>query len=137
VIGEQLVREPRLPRAGRIPGGRSYGYDVVPTDEDREQRMINQAEAEIIRRIFREYVDCSCALEIAGRLNRERIAAPRSPVERVYNQRSRKRLNRVTNNRLYIGKIVLQSAAVHQGPSKWAPPSAAEFAVRVAGTGCA
>jgi hypothetical protein len=53
------------------------GYDVVAIGEDRGQRTINQAEAEIIRRIFRDYVDGRSALDIAGRLNRERIAAPR------------------------------------------------------------
>jgi len=43
-------------RAGRIPGGRSYGYDVVTMGEERGRRTINQGEGEIIRRIFREYV---------------------------------------------------------------------------------
>jgi DNA invertase Pin-like site-specific DNA recombinase len=94
-------------RAGRIPGGLSYGYEVVAAGEDRGQRTINQAEAEIIRRVFREYVDGSSALEIAGRLNRERIAAPRG---REWNAStidgSRKRQNGIINNRLYIGKIV-------------------------------
>ena len=57
--------------------------------------------------IYREYVDGSSALEIAGRLNRERIAAPRG---REWNAStingSRKRQNGIINNRLYIGKIV-------------------------------
>jgi hypothetical protein len=94
-------------RAGRIPGGRSYGYDVVANGEDRGQRTINQAEADIVRRIFREYVEGSSALDIAGRLNQEGIAAPRG---RQWNgstiNGSRKRLNGIINNRLYAGKIV-------------------------------
>jgi site-specific DNA recombinase len=94
-------------RAGRIPGGRSYGYDVVGDGEDRGRRTINAAEGEIIRRIFSEYVSGSSALDIAGRLNFERIAAPRG---REWNAStingSRKRLNGIINNRLYIGKIV-------------------------------
>jgi site-specific DNA recombinase len=75
-------------RAGRIPGGLSYGYDVVGDGEDRGRRTINAAEGEIIRRISSEYVNGSSALDIAGRLNLERIAAPRgSRVERLYHQR--------------------------------------------------
>ena len=60
-------------RVGRIPGGKSYGYDVVADGEDRGQRSINPAEAEVIRRIFQEYVDGSSARDIAGRLNADRI----------------------------------------------------------------
>lgn len=94
-------------RAGRIPGGRSYGYDVVADGEDRGRRTINQTEAEIICRIFQEYVDGSSALDIAGRLNTEGVAAPRG---RAWNAStingSRKRLNGIINNRLYTGRIV-------------------------------
>ncbi|KAB2913584.1 MAG: recombinase family protein [Hyphomicrobiaceae bacterium] len=129
-------------RAGRIPGGRSYGYDVATIGEDRGQRTINQAEAEIIRRIFREYVDGNSALEIAGRLNRERIAAPRS---REWNAStingSRKRLNGIINNRLYIGKIVYnrqrfikdpqtgRRQARPNSPSEWLEQDVPELAI--------
>jgi len=41
-------------KAGRIPGGRCYGHDVVQ-DGDRGLREINEAEAAIVRRIFAEY----------------------------------------------------------------------------------
>jgi site-specific DNA recombinase len=46
-------------KAGRIPGGRCYGYDVVREGDERGRRTVNEAEAEIVRRIFREYVDAS------------------------------------------------------------------------------
>ena len=39
-------------KAGRIPGGRSYGYDVVLHGEDRGQRVLNVREAAIVRRIY-------------------------------------------------------------------------------------
>ena len=42
-------------KAGRIPGGKSYGYDIVRTGEERGQRAINAAEAEVVRRAFGEY----------------------------------------------------------------------------------
>ncbi len=61
----QLYREDnahkvRRGKAGRVgqglnAGGLTYGYSSVP--RDRGKRMIVEAEAEIVRRIFREYVD--------------------------------------------------------------------------------
>ena len=94
-------------RVGRIPGGKSYGYDVIADGEDRGQRSINPAEAEVIRRIFEEYVDGSSARDIAGRLNADRIAGPRGgPWNASTINGSRKRLNGVLNNQLYAGKLV-------------------------------
>jgi hypothetical protein len=79
----------------------------VSGGEDRGQRTINQAEAEIIRRIFSECVDGSSALDIAGRLDLEGIVAPRGREWSASTiNGSRKRLNGIINNRLYIGKIV-------------------------------
>src|SRR5688572_12693052 len=61
-------------KAGRIPGGKSYGYDVVRGgDDDRGRRTINEAEAQIVGRIFREYVDGESPIEIATRLNSEKV----------------------------------------------------------------
>lgn len=39
-------------KAGRFPGGKSYGYNLVNQGEDRGQRTINEREAEIVPRIF-------------------------------------------------------------------------------------
>jgi site-specific DNA recombinase len=68
-------------KAGRIPGGRSYGYDVVPSGEDRRQRVINAREAAIVRRIYAEYADdrgcplssCHCRCRSAS-ITRENAA---------------------------------------------------------------
>src|ERR671925_12270 len=74
-IGDSI---PSLPtRAGRIPGGRCYGYDVVTDGLDRGRRVVNEAEAQIVRRIFAEYVAGRSPLAIAGRLNREGVPGPR------------------------------------------------------------
>src|SRR5215469_11605068 len=62
-------------REGRNPGGRAYGYRPVPGRPG--QLEIHQAEAETVRRIFRDYVGGLPARAIAGALNRERIAPPR------------------------------------------------------------
>src|SRR4029453_19560255 len=63
-------------KAGRIPGGRCYGYDVVRDGEDRGRRKIYSEEAAIVRRIFAEYVDGRSPFAIVKELNREGIPAP-------------------------------------------------------------
>jgi site-specific DNA recombinase len=93
-------------KAGRIPGGKSYGYDVV-RGEERGQRTINSAEAEIIRRIFKEYVGGKGPLAIVRELNREHVPGPSGG---KWNSSallgSAKRRNGILNNELYRGTIV-------------------------------
>lgn len=94
-------------KAGRIPGGKSYGYDVVGDTEDRGKRTINEPEAEIIRRIFREYAAGKGPMAIVKGLNGE---GQPGPTGKVWNATallgSPKRRNGVLNNELYRGKIV-------------------------------
>ena len=44
---------------GKIPGGKAYGYDVLPANQkgERGERRVNEAEAAIVRRIFTNYAD--------------------------------------------------------------------------------
>jgi site-specific DNA recombinase len=63
-------------KAGRIPGGKSYGYDVLKDGDDRGRRAINAAEADIIRRIFHEYATGKGPLAIVRDLNRETVPGP-------------------------------------------------------------
>lgn len=68
--------------AGRSGGGNSYGYDVVRRlGSDGEpvtgERAINEQEADIIRRVFREFADGRSPKAIAQRLNKEGIPGPR------------------------------------------------------------
>jgi DNA invertase Pin-like site-specific DNA recombinase len=94
-------------KAGRIPGGKSYGYDVINDGEERGRRAINPAEADIVRRIFREYATGKGPLAIVRDLNRERVPGPTG---RHWNASallgSPKRRNGILNNELYIGEIV-------------------------------
>ena len=64
-------------KAGRIPGGKSYGYDIVKDGEDHGRRTINPHEAAIVRRIFSEYAGGKGPLAIVADLNRESISGPR------------------------------------------------------------
>ena len=67
--------------AGKIGGGNAYGYRVVKTldangEPVRGEREIDQEQAEIVRRIFREYVAGKGPQKIAADLNREGIPSP-------------------------------------------------------------
>jgi site-specific DNA recombinase len=69
-------------RAGKIPGGLCYGYRVVRATDAagelaRGEREIVEAEAEVVRRIFRDTIAGFTAREIAAALNREGMPSPR------------------------------------------------------------
>ncbi len=93
-------------KAGRIPGGKSYGYDVVHKGEERGLRAINDAEADVVRRIFREYAEGKGTLSIVADLNAEGIAGPRGRWSASALLGSPKRRNGLLNNELYKGTIV-------------------------------
>ncbi|MDE2913624.1 MAG: hypothetical protein OXL68_11975 [Paracoccaceae bacterium] len=57
--------------AGKSGGGRSYGYGVVKRHDAagepiRCERTVNEAEAEIVRRIFREFAQVASARDRAA-----------------------------------------------------------------------
>jgi site-specific DNA recombinase len=97
---------------GKSGGGNSYGYDVVKSldakgEPIRGDRTINQAEAEVVRRIFREYAAGASPKQIATVLNREAVAGPAGRewgFTTIYG--SPKRGNGILNNEMYIGRIV-------------------------------
>ncbi|MGV6875994.1 recombinase family protein [Pseudochelatococcus sp. B33] len=67
--------------AGKIGGGNSYGYRVVHQLDARGEpirgdRTIIEEQAEIVRRIFREYVAGKGPQRIAADLNRDGIPSP-------------------------------------------------------------
>src|SRR5262245_59113033 len=108
---------------GRSGGGNSYGYDVVRsirTDGAIEtgQRRINFYEADIVRRIFREYSHGMSPREIAKRLNREGVVGPSgdswSPTTINGN---RERGTGVLNNELYVGKLVWNRLHYRKDPN--------------------
>ncbi|MGC9371239.1 MAG: recombinase family protein [Paracoccaceae bacterium] len=98
--------------AGRSGGGNSYGYDVVRRlGQDGEpvtgERVINQAEAEIVRRILNEFAGGRSPRAIAQRLNAEGVPGPRSRQWRDTAIRGHRiRGTGILNNELYIGRLV-------------------------------
>ena len=98
--------------AGKSGGGNSYGYDVVKKldangEPVRGDRTINEAQAEVVRRIFRDYAAGKSAKTIAFALNRDGIPAP-SGGDWGFStiNGNPKRGNGVLNNEMYVGKIV-------------------------------
>ena len=104
-------------KAGRIPGGRCFGYDCAK-DGEPGKRSINEAEAAVVRRIFREYVRGCSPLTIVTALNREGIAAPRGNRWNASTLNgSRKRANGILSNSLYIGVITFNRQKFLKDPA--------------------
>ena len=94
-------------KAGRIPGGRSYGYDVIPSIDDRGRRVINEKEAAIVRRIYAEYVSGKGTMAIVRTLNQDGEPGPSGGKWNLSALLgSNQRRNGLLNNELYNGVIV-------------------------------
>ncbi len=105
-------------KAGRIPGGKSYGYDVVPAGEDRGRRVINEREAAVVRRIYTEYTQGRGTLAIVKSLNQEGIPGPTGkPWNLSTVVGSPKRRNGLLNNELYNGVIVYNRQRFMKDPA--------------------
>ncbi|TCM14212.1 DNA invertase Pin-like site-specific DNA recombinase [Novosphingobium sp. PhB165] len=97
---------------GKSGGGNAYGYDVVKSLDEhgelvRGTRTINEEEAEIVRRIFREYCAGKSGRAIAADLNREGIPCP-SGGDWGFStiNGNPKRGTGILNNEMYVGKLV-------------------------------
>ena len=97
---------------GRSGGGLCYGYDVVKATNDagepiRGERTINEQEASVVRRVFRDFAAGVSPRAIAQRLNNEGIPGPSG---RLWNDSTirghAKRGTGLLNNELYIGRLV-------------------------------
>ena len=97
---------------GKSGGGKTYGYDVVrqfaPNGEPmRGDRSINAKEAEVVRRIFRDYVAGKSPKRIATELNKEGFRAPGGGEWGFSTLNGNaKRGNGILNNEMYIGRII-------------------------------
>jgi hypothetical protein len=105
-------------KARRIPGGKSYGYDVAHMGEERGCRAINPREAAVVRRIYTEYAAGKGSLAIVRDLNRDGEPGPSGgPWNASAIVGSAKRCNGVLNNELYRGVIVYNRQRFVKDPS--------------------
>jgi site-specific DNA recombinase len=121
----QLYREDnphkvRRGQAGRVSkglagGGLTYGYAAVPGR--RGERVIVDSEAQVVRRIFQEYVDGRTPREIAHNLNNDRVPPPRG---RAWNASTingnRERCAGILQNELYVGRLVWNKIRMAKDP---------------------
>lgn len=97
---------------GKSGGGNAYGYDVVKKldgngEPVRGDRTVNEVQAEVVRRIFRDYIAGKSAKRIAVELNKDGISAPGGGDWgfSTINGNAR-RGNGILNNEMYIGKLI-------------------------------
>ena len=98
-------------RKGKSAGGLTYGYNVVrAVREDGSfttgERQINTAHAEIVRRIFREFVNGKSPRALAAALNAEGVPGPRGTWGASSIHGNAKRGTGILNNELYLGRLV-------------------------------
>ena len=98
-------------RKGKSAGGITYGYDVVKRLQadgslTTGDRTINTEQAEIVRRIFRDYSHGKSPRAIAAALNNEGVDGPRGTwgASTIYGNHQRG--TGILNNELYIGRLV-------------------------------
>ena len=97
---------------GKSGGGNSYGYNVVRRYDEvrgpiRGDRTINEVEAAVVQRIFRDHAAGVSPKRIALALNGEGIAAPRGRAWSASTiNGNRARGTGILNNELYIGRLV-------------------------------
>ena len=104
---------------GKIPGGKAYGYDVLPAGaEGAGQRSINAAEAAVVRRIFELFAAGVSPREIAKRLNAEQVPGPDGrPWGDTTIRGQADRGTGILNNALYVGRLEWNPLLVCQGPA--------------------
>jgi site-specific DNA recombinase len=92
---------------GKIPGGKAYGYDVLPRGADGSgQRNINAAEAAVAVRIFELFAAGMSPRAIAKQLNAEGVRGPGGREWRDTTIRGQvDRGTGILNNALYVGRI--------------------------------
>ena len=93
--------------AGRMPGGKAFGYDVLEGDADgRGKRRINPAEAEVVQRIFRLFADGVSPRAIAKRLNADGVPGPEGRLWQDTTIRGQvERGTGILNNAIYAGRL--------------------------------
>ena len=64
---------------GLATGGRCFSYRSIRSADGSTRLEVNEAEAEIVRRIFRLYAEGHSLKRIAHEFNQEGVVSPRSP----------------------------------------------------------
>lgn len=102
-------------RDGRHAGGRAYGYRPMPGQPG--ALAIVEAEAEIVRRVFAEFLGGRAPRDIAAGLNRDGAPPPRGALWNASTiNGSRARRNGILFNELYAGRLVWNRVRMVKDP---------------------
>ena len=102
-------------REGKHAGGLSYGYR--PIQGKPGVREIVPEEAEIVRRIFREYIAGETERAICARLNAEGVGPPRKSHWRPTTLHGHsKRKTGILRNELYAGRLIWNRVGMIKNP---------------------
>lgn len=100
---------------GRVAGGKAYGYRPVPGRPG--QPEIYEEEAQVVRRIFAEYVQGAVPRDIAKRLNDDAIPAPRGTRWNASTLNGNEgRAYGILTNPIYAGEIVWNRVRMIRNP---------------------
>lgn len=108
---------------GRAPAGLAYGYKRANRLDERGElvrglRAIDEDQAEIVRRIFRDYASGISPKAIVRSLNAEGVPAPRGGTWQTSTLLGdRKRKNGMLKNRLYNGELIVQRTSKVVNPT--------------------
>lgn len=108
---------------GKSGGGLCFGYNVLKPlnahgDPIRGDREINEAEASVVRRIFREFATGAGPRAIARTLNKEDVPGPAGKLWSDTTIRGHvKRGTGLVNNELYIGRLIWNRLRYIKDPS--------------------
>jgi len=123
MVAEQFVNDLRAKtkrgqrgriEAGMSAGGLGFGYTALPNGD----RAILEAEAETVRRIFRDYSAGVGPRELAASLNREGIPGPGGkPWKDTTIRGQRDRGTGLLNNELYVGRLIWGRTEYRKNPA--------------------
>ena len=108
---------------GKSGGGLCYGYKVIQQIDGRGQpvrgdREINPAEAEVVRRVFRDFAAGVGPRTIARMLNDEGVPGPNGkPWGDITIRGHVKRGTGLVNNELYVGRLIWNRLRYVKDPS--------------------
>lgn len=103
-------------RDGRHAGGRAYGYEPV-SGKPGELRIV-EAEAEIVRRIFADYVTGASPRKIASNLNASGVRPPRGSAWNASTINGNlQRGGGILLNEIYAGRIVWNKVRMVKDPT--------------------